>query len=147
MHRRVPEVFSISFLTRFSEGNNWLLDWGMSADGRAGVNNFFCAQLLLHFSMDFEQTFTEALLSSALAHIVGVSWLDNIWPNYGPMFFFPYIEYLVNNFYWVQLLHFSTDFDQTFTEALLSSALAHIVGVSWLEDIWPNYGPLFFFLI
>jgi hypothetical protein len=47
-------------------------------DGRAGVNNFFCAQLLLHFSMDFDQTFTEALSSSALAHIVGVLRLDNI---------------------------------------------------------------------
>jgi hypothetical protein len=48
----------------------------MSAGGRmgewAGVNNFFCAQLLLHFSMDFDETFTEALSSSALAHIVGV---------------------------------------------------------------------------
>jgi hypothetical protein len=49
----------------------------MSADGRAGVNNFFCAQLL-HFSTDFDQTFTEALSSSALAHIVGVLPLDNI---------------------------------------------------------------------
>jgi hypothetical protein len=45
--------------------------------GRAGVNNFFCAQLLL-FSTDFDQTFTEALSSSALVHIVGVLRLDNI---------------------------------------------------------------------
>jgi hypothetical protein len=48
----------------------------MSAGGRmggqAGVNNFFCAQLLLHFSTDFDQTFTEALSSSALARIVRV---------------------------------------------------------------------------
>jgi hypothetical protein len=51
---------------------------GVWADGRAGVNNFFCAQLLLHFSTDFDQTFTEALSSSALAHIVGVLRLDNI---------------------------------------------------------------------
>jgi hypothetical protein len=49
---------------------------GGRADGRTGVNNFFCAQLLLHFSMDFDQTFTEAL--SSLAHIVGVLELDNI---------------------------------------------------------------------
>jgi hypothetical protein len=40
--------------------------------GQVGVNNFFCAQLLLHFSTDFDQTFTEALSSSDLAHIVGV---------------------------------------------------------------------------
>jgi hypothetical protein len=51
---------------------------GGRTGGRAGVNNFFCAQLLLHFSTDFDQTFTEALSSSALAHIVGVLRLDNI---------------------------------------------------------------------
>jgi hypothetical protein len=45
---------------------------GGRVDGRAGVNNFFCAQLLLHFSTDFDQIFTEALTSSALVHIVRV---------------------------------------------------------------------------
>ena len=59
------------FSTRFSKGKIWLKDWGMVADWQEGVNNFFCAQLL-HFSRDFNQTFTEALSSSALAHIVSV---------------------------------------------------------------------------
>jgi hypothetical protein len=35
------------------------------------------------------------------------------------LFFLPYIEYILNNFFCVQLLlHFSKDFVQTFTEAL-----------------------------
>jgi hypothetical protein len=57
------------------------------------MNNFFCAQLFLYFSMDFDQTFTEALYLSALAHIVGVLWSDNIWPNYGSLFFSQYRIY------------------------------------------------------
>jgi hypothetical protein len=52
------------------------------------VITFFCAQLLLNFSKDFVQTFTEALSSSVLMHFVGVVWLDNFLPNYGPLFFF-----------------------------------------------------------
>jgi hypothetical protein len=51
---------------------------GERAGGLAVVNYFFCAQLLLHFSTYFDQTFKEALSSSALAHIVGVLRLDNI---------------------------------------------------------------------
>jgi hypothetical protein len=99
------------------------------------VNNLFCAKLLLHFSTDFDQTFTEAFSSSALGHIVGVLRLDNILPNYGPLFFFSYKEYIVNNFFCAQLLHFSTDFDQTFTEPLSPSAMGHIVGVLRLDNI------------
>jgi hypothetical protein len=74
-------------------------------------------------------------------------WLDNIWPNYGPLFFFliQNYQYIVNKFFCAELvLHFSTNFVQTFTEALSSSALAHIVGVLWLDNFWPNYGPSFF---
>jgi hypothetical protein len=32
------------------------MSMGGQAEGRAGINNFFCAQLLLHFSTDFDQT-------------------------------------------------------------------------------------------
>jgi hypothetical protein len=103
--------------------------------GGGGVNNFFCEQLLLHFSTDFDQTFTEALSSSALAHIVQVLRLDNIWPNYGPLFISLYRIYSEQFFCAQLLLHFSTDFDQTFTEALSSSALGHIVGVLRLDNI------------
>ena len=38
----------------------------------AGVNIFFYSYLLLHFSRDVDQTFTKALPSSAVMHIVGV---------------------------------------------------------------------------
>jgi hypothetical protein len=44
---------------------------GWRAGGRAGVNNFFYGQLL-HFSTDFDQTFTEAFSSNALVHNVGL---------------------------------------------------------------------------
>ena len=42
------------------------------------------------------------------------------------------------------LLHFSTDFDQTFIEALSPSALAHIIGVLRFDHFWWSYGPLFY---
>jgi hypothetical protein len=96
--------------------------------GRASglVNNFFCTQLL-HFSRDFDQTLTEAL-----AHIVGVLWLHNFWPNYGPLYFSSYRIYS-EQFFCAQLLHFSKEFVLPSTEALSSSALAHIVGVLFCD--------------
>ena len=75
----------IWFLTRFSEGKILVIRLGY-VGGRAGVNNFFCAQLLLHFSTDFNQTFTEVWSWSAPAHIVGVLWFGHFWQNYGPFF-------------------------------------------------------------
>jgi hypothetical protein len=99
-------------------------------------NNFFCAQLLLHFSTDFDQTFLEALLSSAWHILSGFcDWIifDRIMAL---CIFFPYTEYIVNNFYSAQLLlHFSMDFDQTFTEALSSSALALTKFPCFFQDI------------
>ena len=53
----------------------------------------FCAQLLLHLWMDFDQTFTKALSSSALAHIVGVFRFKYFWQNYGPLFFTNIVKY------------------------------------------------------
>jgi hypothetical protein len=38
------------------------------AEGRAGVNDFLCAQLL-HFLSNLDQTFREYLSSNALAYI------------------------------------------------------------------------------
>ena len=45
-----------------------------------------------------------------------------------------------------QLLHFSKDFDQTFTTALSSSYLVHIISVLQFKHFWWNYGPLFLFI-
>jgi hypothetical protein len=46
--------------------------WLLEVCQRASLIDFFCAQILLHFSRDFEQTFVEALSSSALDHMLGV---------------------------------------------------------------------------
>jgi hypothetical protein len=51
------------------------------------------------------------------------------------MIFLPLAELGLNNFLCAQLLHFFTDFDLTFTEALSSSALGHIVGFFQLDYI------------
>jgi hypothetical protein len=62
---------------------------------RAGL---LCATPL-HFSTDFDQTFTEALSSSALAHIFGFcDWIifDLIMALYFFVGFFPYTEYKEN---------------------------------------------------
>ena len=75
----------VFLLIRFSEGKIFLLDWGMSA----GVNNFFCAQLL-HFSSYFDQTYTEGLSTSVMAHMVGVLRFEQFWRNYDPLWFFKY---------------------------------------------------------
>jgi hypothetical protein len=51
------------------------------------------------------------------------------WPNYGPLLYFPYSEYIVNNSFCAQfLLHFSLELDQIFMAALSLSALVHLVG-------------------
>lgn len=71
---------AFKFLTRFSKGKLWLLDCWMSA----GLNNFFCAQLLLHFFIDFNQTFREWLSSCDLVHIIRVLWFNQFWRSYGP---------------------------------------------------------------
>jgi hypothetical protein len=65
-----------------------------------------------------------------------------------PFAFVPYIECKVNKFLFAQLLpHFSNYFDKTFTEALSSNALRHIVGVLWFDNFWLYNGPLLFFFI
>ena len=49
----------------------------------------------------------------------------------------------VIKFLYAQLLHSSRDFDQTFTEALSSSAQAYIVSGLRFKHFWWN-GPLFY---
>jgi hypothetical protein len=83
------------------------------------------------------------------AYCWGVLWLDNIWPNYGPLFYFLYRiyseQFLLCTTPPTFLNGFWPNFHRSF-EALSSSALAYIVGILWLDNIWPNYGPLFFSL-
>ena len=79
----------------------WMLDW----DILALINNFFCAQLL-HISRDFDQTLTEDLSSSALAHmefnsfggimfLCNVYWLKTWFRRIAPFLVFRYDTYSI----------------------------------------------------
>ena len=93
--RKLPLIcksyFKSIILTRFSEAEIWLLlDQDMTSGGQvvaqACVHNFFYVQLLLHYSRDFDQTFTEALSSSAqwrihvLSVLCDLNIFGELWP-------------------------------------------------------------------
>ena len=66
------------------------------------IENFFCAQVLLHLSMDFNQTFTQLLKSSAPAQFVGVFRFHHFSRNYGPLF--------LVNIYWTKVKKLTSHF-------------------------------------
>jgi hypothetical protein len=105
---------------------------------RAGVNKFFRAQLLIHF--------TEALSTSALAHVVGVLWFDNIWPNYDPLLVFLFRiyseQFLLCDTTPTFLKEFWPNFHRSFA---IKCPGTHYRGL-WFDNFRPNYGPFFPFM-
>ena len=93
-----PGAYRQDFFIRGVVALCWLWKW-------------FRVQLLLHFSMDLDQTFTKQLLLSDLAHIIKHLLFNHFKRIYGPLFTLK----MHKNSFWEQLLlHFSTDFNKTF---------------------------------
>ena len=116
--------------------------WGYG-DGRRGSVRpdvppsvtFFCAQLLLQFLCDLNQTFTEWLSSRGGAHIVSILRFHYLSRSY-------YL-FCLNLLCAQPLLQFWCNLNQTFTEWLSPSAAAHIVSNLWFYYLSRSYCPLF----
>ena len=93
-------------------------------------------QLLLHFSCDFYQTFTDWRPYSDAAHIVDLLQFDHFWKSYCPLFIL-HLKLVSSQL----LLHFSCDLYQTFTDWWPYSDAAHIVGLSGFDHFWKSYCP------
>ena len=80
----------VLLLTRFCNGKHWLLDWQMSAGCRLGGRalTILSAQLLLHFSRDFDETLSALLSSRVFSRIVRFFCFYQFCRIYGPLFFF-----------------------------------------------------------
>ena len=138
----------LSFLTRFSKGKVWLLEWDMSVKRWADVNNFFHVLILLNFSKDFYQTFTEGLSSSALVLIFSVlqfkHFFSELWPFVS--FFFKKKKKpekctsVFNSYYIFEVILI----ELSQKEVLLLIVLRHIIRVLLFRIYFRNYGPLFF---
>ena len=102
----------------------------------------FCAQLLLQFLCDSNQTFTEWLSPSAAAHIVIILRFHYLLRSYCPLFKFTLLSFCAQI-----LLQFLWDFYETFTEWWSPNAAAHIVRILWFHFLSRSSCPCFKFTL